>query len=199
MKRFAGSSVWRVYCGVVGRRTWIRKEASVAPLQLLYNWWGITLEVLRSEAGLWSAAKYPLLSMITLLGTNGARWRLDREQVFPGRKAGSLPAQRLCIQCCQDPSFGKPKGSGTGWRWMSHLMLWWRCCKKLHVPLKTGENQIHLHSNATGLWIARDSRYRWTSSPCCFWVMNLCSREGSQRYQQPKESYGPFSFEICSS
>lgn len=42
--------------------------------------------VLRLEAGLWSAAKHPPLSVITLLGTNGARWRLGHEQFFPGKE-----------------------------------------------------------------------------------------------------------------
>lgn len=176
VKRFAVSPLWRVYCDVVGRSVWIQKEGSVASLWLLYNWWGITPVVSRSETGLWSVAKYPLLSMITLLGTGGARWRLDHEQIFPGKKAGRLPALRLCMQCCQDPSSGKSKGSGRGRRWMSHLTLWWKCSEKLHI-----ENPIYLCSNATGVWIARDSRYRWTSSPCYFWVMNFCSREDSQR------------------
>lgn len=47
------------------------------------------------------------------LETLGARWRLDPEKFFSGRKAGRLPAERFHMQCCQDPSSGKPKGSGT--------------------------------------------------------------------------------------
>lgn len=89
-----------------------------------------------------------------------------------GKKAGSLTDQRLCMQCNQDSSSDKPSNSGTRWRWMSHLMLWWRCWKKLLRPLKTGDNPTHLPSNATGFWIAIDSRYRWTSSSCTsgWWV-----------------------------